>query len=97
MSSGGKQECYASCPASTVTIQPPPFVLTIPGPSLCCPDKPFGIEQHNPCAVSGGHSGGGNHEAISHGDSSGSHIPSFYTRRALPSSLYSYRTNYQFY
>ncbi|KAG8146930.1 hypothetical protein E2320_014013 [Naja naja] len=44
-------ECYAQCPASTVTIQPPPFVLTIPGPALYCPDQPLGIEQHNPCAA----------------------------------------------
>uniref|UniRef100_A0A670JZ13 Keratin n=1 Tax=Podarcis muralis TaxID=64176 RepID=A0A670JZ13_PODMU len=42
--------CYAQCPPSTVTIRPPPFVLTIPGPALCCPDQPFCIEQHNPCA-----------------------------------------------
>ncbi|CAI5798444.1 Keratin-associated 12-2 [Podarcis lilfordi] len=47
----GRNECYASCPASTVTIQPPPFVLTIPGPALYCPDQPLCIEQCNPCAA----------------------------------------------
>ncbi|KAK9391017.1 glycine-rich cell wall structural protein-like [Crotalus adamanteus] len=59
-------ECYASCPASTVTIQPPPFVLNIPGPALYCPDQVFGIEQHNPCAGFGGMvaRGGGGIEVV---------------------------------
>uniref|UniRef100_A0A803TT62 Uncharacterized protein n=1 Tax=Anolis carolinensis TaxID=28377 RepID=A0A803TT62_ANOCA len=38
---GDGNQCYSCCPASTVTIQPPPFVLTIPGPALYCPDQPL--------------------------------------------------------
>ncbi|KAK9391012.1 KRTAP12-2: Keratin-associated protein 12-2 [Crotalus adamanteus] len=41
--------CSFNCPPTTVTIQPPPFCLSIPGPSLHCPDQPLCIEQCNPC------------------------------------------------
>ncbi|KAJ6651937.1 hypothetical protein lerEdw1_015907 [Lerista edwardsae] len=47
-------ECQATCPPTTVTVQPPPFILHIPGPGLFCPDQPFHIEQHNPCVTGGG-------------------------------------------
>uniref|UniRef100_A0A8D2J9S2 Uncharacterized protein n=1 Tax=Varanus komodoensis TaxID=61221 RepID=A0A8D2J9S2_VARKO len=75
--------CFASCPAATVTIQPPPFILTIPGPALYCPDQPFAIEQCNPCA---------NNYAV--GNSSlhargGANLSSFYSQ-AMPSSSYNY-------
>uniref|UniRef100_A0A8D0AXU6 Uncharacterized protein n=1 Tax=Salvator merianae TaxID=96440 RepID=A0A8D0AXU6_SALMN len=80
---GWPNECYAQCPPSTVTIQPPPFVLTIPGPALYCPDQPFGIEQYNPCARG---YGGGSPALYSSG---ASNLSSFYSR-ALPSSSYSY-------
>uniref|UniRef100_A0A8D0ASV7 Uncharacterized protein n=1 Tax=Salvator merianae TaxID=96440 RepID=A0A8D0ASV7_SALMN len=43
--------CHARCPPSTVCIQPPPFVVNIPGPALYCPDQPMAIEQCNPCAI----------------------------------------------
>lgn len=49
-----RNECYASCPAATVTIQPPPFTLNIPGPAIYCPNQELRIEQHNPCAGGGG-------------------------------------------
>ncbi|KAJ6652176.1 hypothetical protein lerEdw1_013137 [Lerista edwardsae] len=45
-----QNQCAFNCPPSTVTIQPPPFVISIPGPSLYCPDQPLCIEQFNPCA-----------------------------------------------
>ncbi|KAK9391018.1 glycine-rich cell wall structural protein-like [Crotalus adamanteus] len=48
-----RSPCYASCPPSTVAIQPPPFVLTIPGPALFCPNQLLQITQHNPCARGG--------------------------------------------
>nr|XP_060614506.1 scale keratin-like [Anolis sagrei ordinatus] len=86
MSEGGRNQCYASCPASTVTIQPPPFVLNIPGPALYCPDQPFRIEQQNPCAGSG--YGGGNPALYASG---GTNFSNFYSR-ALPSSNYCYST-----
>ncbi|KAJ6650864.1 hypothetical protein lerEdw1_002380 [Lerista edwardsae] len=53
-----RNQCYASCPPTTVTIQPPPFVLTIPGPALYCPSEPLGIQQENPCARGGAMGGG---------------------------------------
>uniref|UniRef100_A0ACB8G6L4 Uncharacterized protein n=1 Tax=Sphaerodactylus townsendi TaxID=933632 RepID=A0ACB8G6L4_9SAUR len=43
--------CHASCPLVTMTIQPPPFVLTIPGPSMYCPNQSLWIEQCNPCVL----------------------------------------------
>uniref|UniRef100_A0A8D0H8C9 Uncharacterized protein n=1 Tax=Sphenodon punctatus TaxID=8508 RepID=A0A8D0H8C9_SPHPU len=79
--------CYAQCPPSTVTIQPPPFVLTIPGPSICCPYQPFGIVQNNPCDYSYGGVSGGRAEALSY---SGSSISNLYSRRALPRSTGNY-------
>ncbi|KAG8146931.1 hypothetical protein E2320_014011 [Naja naja] len=45
----GRMPCYSSCPPVTVTVQPPPFTLSIPGPSLYCPDQPLCIDQCNPC------------------------------------------------
>ncbi|XP_048364311.1 scale keratin-like [Sphaerodactylus townsendi] len=83
--SGGGNQCFASCPASTVTIQPPPFVLTIPGPALYCPNQPMAIEQHNPCAGSGYGMGG---PALYASNSGTSNVSSFYSR-ALPSSSFS--------
>ncbi|KAL8184671.1 UNVERIFIED_CONTAM: hypothetical protein K2H54_024521 [Gekko kuhli] len=50
MASYGYDACSPQCPTSTVTIQPPPFVVTIPGPELHCPDRAFYIQQYNPCA-----------------------------------------------
>ncbi|CAI5798448.1 beta-keratin-related keratin-like [Podarcis lilfordi] len=82
----GHNECYAQCPASTVTIQPPPFILNIPGPALYCPDQPLAIEQSNPCVGAGGGYGGGNHSLYATGGSNLCHLYS----RALPSSNYSY-------
>nr|XP_034955122.1 scale keratin-like [Zootoca vivipara] len=82
-SGGGNNQCYAQCPASTVTIQPPPFVLTIPGPAIYCPDQPLKVEQYNPCAR-GGYGGGSS--ALYASDFS-----NFYSR-ALPSSNYSYNS-----
>ncbi|KAL7978054.1 hypothetical protein Chor_005041 [Crotalus horridus] len=43
--------CYTSCPPMTVTIQPPPYTLNIPGPSIYCADQSVCIEQCNPCAA----------------------------------------------
>ncbi|XP_053224895.1 scale keratin-like [Podarcis raffonei] len=88
-SGGGYNQCYAQCPASTVTIQPPPFVLNIPGPALYCPDQPLAIEQYNPCARGGYGGGYGGASALYANDFS-----NFYTR-ALPSSNYSY-TSYRY-
>nr|ACJ66731.1 beta-keratin [Gekko gecko] len=81
MSGYGYNQCYASCPASTVTIQPPPFVLTIPGPALYCPNQPLAIEQYNPCAHGGGY-------PMSSSGAGGSLGSSFYSQ-ALPSSSFS--------
>ncbi|XP_003226399.2 uncharacterized protein li-ac-35 [Anolis carolinensis] len=81
----GGNQCYASCPASTVTIQPPPFVLNIPGPALYCPDQPFRIEQFNPCAGRGVRGGNALYA------SGGSNFSEFYTP-ALPSNNFNYST-----
>uniref|UniRef100_A0A8C5WPT7 Uncharacterized protein n=1 Tax=Laticauda laticaudata TaxID=8630 RepID=A0A8C5WPT7_LATLA len=64
-----------SSDSSTVTIQPPPFVLNIPGPALYCPDQPLCIEQYNPCAAVP--------LPLTRG---GSNLTSFYSR-ALPSCI----------
>uniref|UniRef100_A0A8D0H261 Uncharacterized protein n=1 Tax=Sphenodon punctatus TaxID=8508 RepID=A0A8D0H261_SPHPU len=95
MASSTNPNCYAQCPPSTVTIQPPPFVLTIPGPALYCPNQPFGIEQHNPCA--GITPRGGGMEAIAYNDDFGSNFSSFYDRSALPGNTYGNRSFYRSY
>ncbi|KAL7978043.1 hypothetical protein Chor_005030 [Crotalus horridus] len=41
--------CSFTCPPTSVTIQPPPFTVTVPGPALFCPDQPLCIDQFNPC------------------------------------------------
>ncbi|XP_033030720.1 scale keratin-like [Lacerta agilis] len=83
-------QCFASCPASTVTIQPPPFVLTIPGPALYyCPDQPFGIEQYNPCArMVPYHEGGrrGGYSSFYSGPASGLSSSSIYSKRFVSRS-----------
>lgn len=90
---GFGNQCYASCPPSTVTIQPPPFVLTIPGPALYCPDQPLGIEQYNPCANAVPLGGS---RALYGSGGGGSNLSSFYTQ-ALPSSSNYCYSSYRLY
>ncbi|CAI5798443.1 glycine-rich cell wall structural keratin-like [Podarcis lilfordi] len=91
MSSFGYNNCAFQCPPSTVTIQPPPFVVTIPGPEMYCPNQVFGIEQYNPCAGYG-MLGGSRYPALlpSEASESGSvyNLPGLSSR---PFSSYGYR------
>uniref|UniRef100_A0A8D0GY91 Uncharacterized protein n=1 Tax=Sphenodon punctatus TaxID=8508 RepID=A0A8D0GY91_SPHPU len=73
--------CQATCPPSTVTIQPPPFVLTIPGPALYCTDQPLCIDQYNPCAYGYGGLTDGRYTALSSGRAFGSSVISPYARQ----------------
>ncbi|KAJ6651693.1 hypothetical protein lerEdw1_020710 [Lerista edwardsae] len=82
--------CYAQCPASTVTIQPPPFVLTIPGPEFYCPSQAFGIEQYNPCAYYGGGLGGSRYPSLVSTDFSSYSLPSLSSRSFSTSSYRTY-------
>uniref|UniRef100_A0A8D0AZB2 Keratin n=1 Tax=Salvator merianae TaxID=96440 RepID=A0A8D0AZB2_SALMN len=84
--SSGWEQCYSQCPPTTVTIQPPPFVLNIPGPALHCPDQPLCIEQCNPCVPNmipyhQGISRGG-YSSISQGMSTGFSGTSTYSQKS---------------
>ncbi|KAJ6652188.1 hypothetical protein lerEdw1_013119 [Lerista edwardsae] len=82
----GWNPCSANCPPVTVTIQPPPFVLSIPGPSIYCPDQPVCIEQSNPCVprIEGGSRAG--YQSACAGRSSSSNAASIYSQKTQQSS-----------
>uniref|UniRef100_A0ABM5F480 Keratin-associated protein 19-3 n=1 Tax=Pogona vitticeps TaxID=103695 RepID=A0ABM5F480_9SAUR len=45
--------CIVQNPASEVTIHPPPFQATIPGPILCASPEGVQVGGYSPCAVPG--------------------------------------------
>uniref|UniRef100_A0A670Z9B2 Keratin n=1 Tax=Pseudonaja textilis TaxID=8673 RepID=A0A670Z9B2_PSETE len=45
--------CINQIPASEVTIQPPPVVITLPGPILSASCEPVAVGGNTPCAAPG--------------------------------------------
>lgn len=84
----GSRQCYFRYPVSTVMIQAPRFVITIPGPSLCCQNQPLKIQHFNPCAFDGFSRRLG---PLSATTSSGSRFSSFNSQGALPCRPFNYR------
>ncbi|XP_008117324.1 claw keratin [Anolis carolinensis] len=51
--SGVNPSCINQIPSSEAVINPPPFVVTIPGPVLSATPEPLLVGGNTPCAVSG--------------------------------------------
>nr|ABU98610.1 beta-keratin 22 [Gekko gecko] len=54
---GVSPACINQIPPSEVMIQPPPFVLTVPGPILAASCEPVSVGGYTPCASSGSRGG----------------------------------------
>ncbi|KAK9390990.1 feather keratin B-4-like [Crotalus adamanteus] len=57
---GANVGCISQIPSSEVVIQPPPVVVTLPGPILAASCEPVAVGGYSACASgSGGYLGGG--------------------------------------
>uniref|UniRef100_A0A670ZBK5 Keratin n=1 Tax=Pseudonaja textilis TaxID=8673 RepID=A0A670ZBK5_PSETE len=57
---GANVGCINQVPPSEIVIQPPPFVVTIPGPILSASCEPVAVGGYSACAGGyGGYLGGG--------------------------------------
>ncbi|KAJ6652808.1 hypothetical protein lerEdw1_010663 [Lerista edwardsae] len=55
---GAAVSCITQIPSSEVVVQPPSYVMTIPGPIMSASCEPLRVGGYSPCSSGGGMGGG---------------------------------------